>query len=81
MGGEDFSYYLQEIPGCYIRIGARPSEDRGFPAHSNRFDFGEAALPIGANWLAEVARRAGAALQNGAFDLTERFEEDSEEEL
>ena len=80
MGGEDFAHYLQEIPGCYIRLGARPSRDQGFPAHSSRFDFDEAALPVGASWMAAVARRAGAALQSGDFDLTERFEEDSEEE-
>lgn len=80
MGGEDFAHYLQEIPGCYIRLGARPSRDQGFPAHSSRFDFDEAALTVGASWMAAVARRAGAALQSGDFDLTERFEEDSEEE-
>jgi hippurate hydrolase len=80
MGGEDFSYYLQKLPGCYIRIGARPSRDQGFPAHSSRFDFDEAALPLGAGWLAAAARRAGTALHSGDFDLAERFEEDTEEE-
>ena len=74
MGGEDFANYLQRIPGCYIRFGARPAVDQGFPAHSSRFDFDEAALPIAAGWMAEVARRAGAALATGEFDHPDRFE-------
>lgn len=74
MGGEDFAYFLQEIPGCYIRIGAEPAGDKGFPAHSSRFDFDEAALPIGAGWMAAVARHAGTSLRDGNLDLAERFE-------
>ena len=74
MGGEDFAYYLEEIPGCYIRFGARPPGGKGFPAHSSRFDFDEDALPIGAAWMAEVARSAGAALRNGDFDTSDRPE-------
>lgn len=61
MGGEDFSRYLGLVPGCYIRMGASPGED-SHPAHSDKFDFDEAALPIGAAWLAQVARLAGEAL-------------------
>ena len=80
MGGEDFANYLQEVPGCYIRIGARPAGDQGFPAHSSRFDFDEAALPIGASWMAEIARLAGAALSSGELDTDERFEEEAESE-
>lgn len=79
MGGEDFAYYLEEVPGCYIRIGARPSEDQGFPAHSSRFDFDEGALAIGASWMAAVARHAGTALKDGTFDPAERFELVAEE--
>jgi amidohydrolase len=73
MGGEDFAYYLQQVPGCYIRIGAQPFGDKGFPAHSSRFDFDEAALPIGANWLAKVALHAGSALRSGEFRPADRF--------
>ena len=58
MAGEDFSFYLERVPGCYVRYGARPSGP-AHPNHSSRFDFDEAALAWGAAWLAEVARRAG----------------------
>jgi hippurate hydrolase len=80
MGGEDFANYLLSVPGCYIRIGARPPADQGFPAHSSRFDFDEAALSIGASWMAEVARRAGAALESAELDSSDRFEEVDEDE-
>ena len=58
MGGEDFSYYLEQVPGCYVRYGAQIPGREGFPAHSSRFDFDENALGIGAAYLATVARIA-----------------------
>lgn len=62
MGGEDFSWYLQEIPGCYVRLGARQEDSAGYPAHSSRFDVDEEVLASGAAWLAEVALRGGQKL-------------------
>lgn len=67
MGGEDFAYYLEEIPGCYIRFGSRIPNRRNHPAHSSKFDFDERALGVGALWLAEIARVAGRHVaENGA---------------
>lgn len=63
MGAEDFSCYLERVPGCYVRFGAQVPGREGYPAHSSRFDFDEEALAIGAAWLYEVARQAGAALR------------------
>jgi hippurate hydrolase len=54
LGGEDFSFYQQQVPGCMIRYGAAPPGGAG-PAHSSRFDFDEAVLGHGAGWLATVA--------------------------
>jgi hippurate hydrolase len=59
MGGEDFSYYLEQVEGCYIRFGGQLPGLGGYPAHSSRFDFDERALAAGAAWFAEVARMAG----------------------
>lgn len=61
MGAEDFSYYLEKVPGCYIRFGAQDvgRGREGFPAHSSKFDFDEKALAFGAAWLCEVVRVAG----------------------
>ena len=63
MGGEDFAYYLQQIPGAYIRFGAQVEGRESFPAHSGQFDIDERALPVGASWLAEIAHVAGAHLE------------------
>jgi amidohydrolase len=54
LGGEDFAFYLLEIPGCLVRFGASLSDETG-PAHSPTFDFDEAVLPLGAAWYAQVA--------------------------
>ena len=29
MGGEDFSYYLEKVPGCFFLVGVEPAELRG----------------------------------------------------
>lgn len=65
MGAEDFSHFLQHVPGCYIRFGAQLSGSESYPAHSSKFDFDERALATGAAWFAEVARVAGAGLASG----------------
>lgn len=48
MGGEDMSFFLQEVPGCYFFLGAA-NRDRGlaYPHHHPRFDFDETALGMG----------------------------------
>jgi len=58
MGGEDFAFYLERIPGCFLRIGAREEDGERIPAHSPRFQSAEESLFIGAAVLAECARVA-----------------------
>jgi len=55
LGGEDFSFFLQKIPGCLVRFGARHTKLHDAPAHSPRFDFDEQVLPTGALFLARTA--------------------------
>jgi len=59
MGGEDFSYYLDHVPGCYVRFGGQVPGNEGFPAHSSRFDFDESALTTGAAYYSTIANLAG----------------------
>jgi len=59
MGGEDFSYYMEEIPGCYIRMGSGFEDRMNYPAHSSKFDFNEDAMKYGTAWLCEMAFEAG----------------------
>ena len=61
MGGEDFAFYLEQIPGCFLRVGARESGGERIAAHSPRFQAAEASLFIGAAVLAECARVASRA--------------------
>jgi hippurate hydrolase len=62
MGGEDFAEYMQNIPGCFMRIGARELGGRVIAAHSPSYYASEGALFIGAAVLAESARVASKAL-------------------
>ena len=59
MGGEDFAFYLEKMPGCFLRIGAREPGGEHRAAHTPRFYPAEDALFIGAAVLAQCARAAG----------------------
>lgn len=58
MGAEDFSFYLEEMPGCYVRFGARPPGADYLPLHSPSFDIDERVLAIGAAVFDQIARDA-----------------------
>ncbi len=48
MGGEDMSYFLQAVPGCYFFLGsANRDKNLAYPHHHPRFDFDETALGMG----------------------------------
>ena len=48
MGGEDMSFFLQQVPGCYFFLGsANPDRSLAYPHHHPRFDFDETALSTG----------------------------------
>ncbi|NOQ47127.1 MAG: amidohydrolase, partial [Desulfobulbaceae bacterium] len=55
LGGEDFAFYQQHVPGCMIRYGARMDMSKAGPAHSGRYDFDEGVFRYGTAWLAQVA--------------------------
>jgi hippurate hydrolase len=63
MGAEDFSYYMEKIPGAYVRFGSQVPGKEGFPAHSSKFDFDEEALAVGAAYYRAVAKVAGQRLR------------------
>jgi amidohydrolase len=65
MGGEDFAYYMERMPGCFLRIGARLPGEPATAAHSPQFDVAEGAILVGAAVLAECARTASLALATG----------------
>jgi len=48
MGGEDMSFFLQAVPGCYFFLGsANPAKNLAYPHHHPRIDFDETALGMG----------------------------------
>ncbi|KAI7246996.1 hypothetical protein KC345_g12009, partial [Hortaea werneckii] len=56
MPAEDFSYYVKEIPGCFIFVGAgNPDKDAVYPHHHSKFDFDEDAMLYGAKLLVAMA--------------------------
>jgi len=56
MGGEDFSFVLERVPGAFLRLGTRNRAwESPKPAHSRYYMLDEDALPIGAAALAAIA--------------------------
>lgn len=56
MPAEDFAYYLQEVPGCFILVGAG-NEDKGivYPHHHPKFDIDEDAMLHAAGLMIKMA--------------------------
>jgi len=55
MGAEDMSYFLEAVPGCYLRLGSgNPDLGLNHPHHSAFFNFDETALPIGVELLTQL---------------------------
>ena len=56
MGGEDFSYYLEHIPGCFYFVGSSPSNKDllSTPHHCSHFDIDEDALLIGSSSFVKI---------------------------
>ncbi|RCS47723.1 amidohydrolase [Bremerella cremea] len=64
MGGEDFAFYLDHVPGAMIRLGCATPGTSNWPMlHSTNFDIDERVLAFGANLL---ARSTVAALEPGS---------------
>ncbi len=57
MGGEDFSYMAQAVPGCFVRIGQRDGARGAVPLHNARYDFNDDILPLGASFWAGLVEQ------------------------
>jgi amidohydrolase len=53
MGGEDFAYFLEKVPGTFLFLGAGDGID--FPHHHPAFDFDEKALLQGTLLMTSLA--------------------------
>ncbi len=56
MGGEDFSYYLQKVPGCFFFVGSAPRDRKPgeVPHHCSHFDIEEKALLVGSSIFVQL---------------------------
>jgi len=58
MGGEDMSFFLQQVPGCYFFLGSANAEKQlNYPHHHPRFDFDESVLSMGVEIFARCVER------------------------
>ena len=56
MGSEDFSFMMDEIPGCFVAVGsANPEKGLDYGHHHPKFDIDETCLPQAVGILAEGA--------------------------
>nr|WP_239163237.1 amidohydrolase [Actinoplanes rishiriensis] len=65
MGGEDFAFYLEHVPGAMIRLGTgRPGSAERHDLHQGGFDVDESCIGYGVRVMVHTAL---AALATGAF--------------
>jgi amidohydrolase len=58
MGGEDFAWYLESVPGALARLGVRRPGSPAFDLHQGTFDIDEDALDLGVRYTVALAHRA-----------------------
>ncbi len=59
MGGEDFGFYLEKIPGAFIRLGTCSDEKEScYSQHNSRFNVDDNALEYGMKVLTATALKA-----------------------
>jgi amidohydrolase len=59
MGGEDFAWYLDSVPGALARLGVRrPGGAAPFDLHQGTFDIDEDALAVGVRYTVALAAAA-----------------------
>ena len=52
---EDFSYYLEKVPGCMIFVGS--TKDKFYPQHNENFTVGENPILIGTQMFYEIVKK------------------------
>jgi hippurate hydrolase len=55
-GSEDFSFFLEKVPGCYVFLGNGIGEQGGCMVHNPGYDFNDACLSTGASYWVQLAQ-------------------------
>ncbi|MGP3958608.1 M20 family metallopeptidase [Nonomuraea sp. 3N208] len=58
LGGEDFAWYLESIPGAFARLGTRSPGGVTYDIHQGTFDVDEKAIAMGVRIMAATALTA-----------------------
>ncbi|GAA3243138.1 M20 family metallopeptidase [Nonomuraea helvata] len=58
LGGEDFAWYLESIPGAFARLGTRSPGGMTYDIHQGTFDIDEKAIAMGVRVMAATALTA-----------------------
>ncbi len=64
MGAEDFSFFLEKVPGCYLFLGNGDGDHRlqsyhgmgPCQLHNPNYDFNDALLPVGASYWVKLVQ-------------------------
>jgi len=59
-GGEDFSWYLEDVPGAMARLGVWSGNGPQLDLHQPTFDLDERALAVGVRVLANIVEQSAA---------------------
>jgi IAA-amino acid hydrolase len=55
LGGEDFAFFQQRIPGCFSFLGVSAADwETRHNVHHPKFKADESALPLGAAWHTQI---------------------------
>jgi len=54
-GSEDFAFFLEQVPGCYVFIGNGVGDQGGCMVHNPGYDFNDRVLPTGASYWVRIA--------------------------
>ena len=54
-GSEDFAFFLEKVPGCYVFIGNGEGADGGCMVHNPGYDFNDRCLSTGASYWVRLA--------------------------
>ena len=71
LGGEDFAWYLESVPGAMARLGTRSPDGPTYDLHQGNLRIDDRAVVVGARTLAAAATRALCTVAAGTSEPTD----------
>jgi amidohydrolase len=71
LGGEDFAWYLESVPGAMARLGTRSPDGPTYDLHQGNLRIDDRAVAVGARTLAAAATRALRTVAAGTGEPTD----------